>query len=205
MLVVSTRKRYSSFLKKVFAFQKICSKVKALKTSNISIDCHIKTKSLVPFFRRIYSLSVGFDMKPLRKTYSCVWLWDCVSRRVQEILVYLWKYHEEITCCYIVFFNKPPSIFRLCYRCRYFHYTFSTLSLMVGTISAFDLTNECTISSFRYLHTLSPLILRADYMENFNPGWNLCRLCEMFNPRWDLNIYFQPGLKILAQNNEILI
>ena len=32
ILVVSTKKRYSSFLKKVFVFQKICFKVKVLKT-----------------------------------------------------------------------------------------------------------------------------------------------------------------------------
>ena len=31
ILVLSTKKRYSSFLKKVFVFQKICFKVKVLK------------------------------------------------------------------------------------------------------------------------------------------------------------------------------
>ena len=39
--VHSTKKRYSSFLKKVFFFQKICFKV--LKQFKISSDCHIKT------------------------------------------------------------------------------------------------------------------------------------------------------------------
>ena len=43
ILVLSTKKRYSSFLKKVFVFQKICFKIKAFKTFKISIDCHIKT------------------------------------------------------------------------------------------------------------------------------------------------------------------
>ena len=41
-LLLSTKKRYSSFLKKLFVFQKICFKVKVLKTLKISTDCHIK-------------------------------------------------------------------------------------------------------------------------------------------------------------------
>ena len=77
ILVLSTKKQYSSFLKKTFVFYKICLNVKVLKTFKIFTDCHIKTcrclkwrafrKSLVPLFRRTYSLSVGFSMKPLRK------------------------------------------------------------------------------------------------------------------------------------------
>ena len=43
ILVVSTKKRFSSFLKKIFAFQKICFKVKVLKTFETFTDCHIKT------------------------------------------------------------------------------------------------------------------------------------------------------------------
>ena len=38
ILVLSTKKRYSSSLKKVFVFQKICFKVKILKTFKISTD-----------------------------------------------------------------------------------------------------------------------------------------------------------------------
>ena len=41
--VVSTNKQSSSFLKKVFICQKICFKVKVLKTCEILTDCHIKT------------------------------------------------------------------------------------------------------------------------------------------------------------------
>ena len=38
------KKRYSSFLEKVFVFQKICFKVKVLKTFETFTDCrHIKT------------------------------------------------------------------------------------------------------------------------------------------------------------------
>ena len=43
VLVLSPKKRYSSFLKKVFLFQKIYFKVKVSKTFKISTDCHIKT------------------------------------------------------------------------------------------------------------------------------------------------------------------
>ena len=42
VLVLSPKKRYSSFLKKVFLFQKIYFKVKVSKTFKISTDCHIK-------------------------------------------------------------------------------------------------------------------------------------------------------------------
>ena len=85
ILVLSTKKRYSSFLRKIFVLQKICFKVivlKILKTFKISTDCHIKLpdlsngelfwKSLVPFLGRTYALSVGFKMKPLRKSvFQC--------------------------------------------------------------------------------------------------------------------------------------
>ena len=43
ILVLSTKKWYSSFLRKVFVFQKISFKVKVLKTLKIFTDCHIKT------------------------------------------------------------------------------------------------------------------------------------------------------------------
>ena len=43
ILVVSTKKRYSSFLRKVFIFQKIWIKVNVLKTFKTLTDCHIKT------------------------------------------------------------------------------------------------------------------------------------------------------------------
>ena len=43
ILVLSTKKGYSSFSNKVLVFQKLCFKVKVLKTFTISSDCHIKT------------------------------------------------------------------------------------------------------------------------------------------------------------------
>ena len=43
ILVLLTKKRYSSFSKKDFLFQIICSKVKVLKTFKTSTNCHIRT------------------------------------------------------------------------------------------------------------------------------------------------------------------
>ena len=43
ILILLTKKRYSSFLEKVFIFQKIYFRVKVLKTFKIPIGCHIKT------------------------------------------------------------------------------------------------------------------------------------------------------------------
>ena len=43
ILVLSTKKRDSSFLKKVFVFQKIYFKVEVLKTFKIFTNFHIKT------------------------------------------------------------------------------------------------------------------------------------------------------------------
>ena len=40
--MLSTKKRYSSFLKKFFVFLKIQFRIKVLKTFKISSDCHIK-------------------------------------------------------------------------------------------------------------------------------------------------------------------
>ena len=43
IFVLSTKKPHSSFSKKVFLFQKICFKVKALKTFKVFTDCDIET------------------------------------------------------------------------------------------------------------------------------------------------------------------
>ena len=79
VLVLSTKIQYSSYLKKGFIIQKFYSKVKVLETFKISTDCHIKTcrslkqrailKTPSAVFRIIYALSVGFKMKPLRKSF----------------------------------------------------------------------------------------------------------------------------------------
>ena len=74
IFVLSTKKRYSNFVKKVF--QKICFKIKALKTFEISSDCHIKThrtlkrrailKTASTFLGKTYALSVDSKTKPLK-------------------------------------------------------------------------------------------------------------------------------------------
>ena len=73
ILVLSTKKRYSSFLKKGFVFKKICFKVKVLKSFKIFtyflkkhanlLNSGLFWNSLGFFYRRIYALSVGFKMK----------------------------------------------------------------------------------------------------------------------------------------------
>ena len=73
ILILSTQKRYSRFLKKGVVFQKFCFKVKVQKSFKISSDSDNFTnggrfgKSLVLFFRKIFALSFKFKMKPLRK------------------------------------------------------------------------------------------------------------------------------------------
>ena len=104
ILVVSTKRRYSSSLKKVFVFQKIYFKVKVLKTFKIPTDCHIKTswsvkrrailKIPIQFFRRTYGLSVGFKMKLLRKS-----VFQCKSQ------------HKF---CRKTFWKEQSSIFTIC-------------------------------------------------------------------------------------------
>ena len=78
ILLLSTKKRHSIFLKKAFIFQKICFKFKVLKTFKISTACHIKTcrslkwrailKMSSILFKRTYALYVGFKMKSPRKS-----------------------------------------------------------------------------------------------------------------------------------------
>ena len=46
ILILATKKQYSSFLRNIFVFLKICFKFKALKTFKISTDCHVKQADL---------------------------------------------------------------------------------------------------------------------------------------------------------------
>ena len=78
VLVLSTKKRYFSFLKRICVFQKNCFKVEVLKRFKISNDCHIKTcrslkrrailKNPSTTIRRTHALSLGFKMKSLTKS-----------------------------------------------------------------------------------------------------------------------------------------
>ena len=104
ILVAATKKRFSSFLKKVSVLQEICFKVKELKTFETFTDCHIKTcwwlkrRALVLFFRRNYALSVGFKMKTLRKS-------------VFECLV---KTKNQLKFCHKSYWKKQSFIFTAC-------------------------------------------------------------------------------------------
>ena len=83
ILVISPKRRYSSFLKMVFVFQKISFKVKVLRMFKMFIYCHITTcrslnggvfrTFLVPFSRWAYAFSINFKLKPLRKSnFQCL-------------------------------------------------------------------------------------------------------------------------------------
>ena len=66
----------SSFLKKVFVFQKIHFKITVLKTFKISTDCVIKPcgspkqRAILKISRTTYAFSVGFKMKLLKEFSS---------------------------------------------------------------------------------------------------------------------------------------
>ena len=72
--VLSTKRRYSNFLKNVFILRKFVSKLKYWKRSKFPVveknadlsDGGLFWKSLAPFFRRTYALSIGYKQKGLR-------------------------------------------------------------------------------------------------------------------------------------------
>ena len=83
ILVLSTKKRYSSFLKKCLVFQKTCFKGKILKTLKFSTDRHIKIgRSInwrailkipsIVFYKNLCSLCWFFLKKLKEKAFSSV-------------------------------------------------------------------------------------------------------------------------------------
>ena len=120
ILVFSTKKGYSSFFKKTFRFSKICFKVKVLKTFKTFTDCHMKIchlskgglfwKSLVPFFRKTYTLSVGFEKKPPRKS-----IFQCLNKNQPNFCSKTcWKEQPFIFTVYLMnhVFQAPVLIIR---------------------------------------------------------------------------------------------
>ena len=108
ILLFSTKKRDSSFLKKIFVFHKICFRVKVLKACKISTDCHIKAcrslkrKAILEIpstvFRRTYNLSVGFKMKHLRKS-----VFQCQDKNYPKFrLKTCWKQQPFIFTVYLM-------------------------------------------------------------------------------------------------------
>ena len=93
ILVFSTKKGYSSFLKKIFVFQKICFKVKALKTFTIFTDYQKKTSR--PLKRRaiLKSPSIVTSKKKLFPAYVCMYV--CMYAQYNMyiyiyIYIYIW-------------------------------------------------------------------------------------------------------------------
>ena len=80
ILVLSTKKWYSSFLKSVCLFQKIYFKVKVLKSFKISSDCHIKAyRSLkgrailkIPVLKEPMLFQLALKWNLYEKAFSCV-------------------------------------------------------------------------------------------------------------------------------------
>ena len=117
ILMLSTKNQNSSFLKKFFVFQKICFKVKVLKAFKIFSDCHIKTcrslqrrafwKSPVTLFRRTYILSVGFKIKPLRRS-----VFQCQDKNQPKFCRKIcWKEQPFIFTVYLTNHIFPTSVF----------------------------------------------------------------------------------------------
>ena len=79
ILVLSTKKGYSSFLKSVYVFQKIYFKVKVLKSFKIPSDCHIKAwRSLewraivrIPILKEPMLFLLGLKWNLYEKAFSC--------------------------------------------------------------------------------------------------------------------------------------
>ena len=77
IFLLSTKKPSSSFMRKVFVFQKICFKIKVLKTFKIFTDCHIKLcRSLKE--RSVLKIPIAFLSKNLR---SFCWLQNETSKK----------------------------------------------------------------------------------------------------------------------------
>ena len=71
IFVLSTKNLYSSILKKLFIFKKICFKVKVLETFNISSDSHKKHVILCKHMRKVRTSKVCVSIDScmeLRKT-----------------------------------------------------------------------------------------------------------------------------------------
>ena len=79
ILVLSTKKQYSSFSEKVFLFQKICFKVKVLKTFKIFTDFHIKTWRSLKQTAILKIPSTAFERNLC--FFCCIWIETPKKRR----------------------------------------------------------------------------------------------------------------------------
>ena len=86
------------------------------------------------------------------------WLDDCVFKDSKK-LQYPFKTSQKhilLYCSYL--FDRPPSIFSLCFRCLSFHCTFCKVIIDARNNSNPLLPKKCIIYSSRYLYTMFTLI-----------------------------------------------
>ena len=159
-------KRFS-FLKKVFIFQKICFKVKVIKTLIVT-DRHIKTcrslkrrailKSLVPFFRRTYALSVCLKMKHL----------------INYSLRYYFR--EKQLHLHVITTNKFIFKFHTKFAMSLFKKLAADQSMTCDFVSCFSMMHCVHIDS-----SSSPTVRQS---KNESANWNsICEINEKFNKK----------------------
>ena len=124
ILVLSTKKRYSSFLKSVCIFQKIYFKVKVLKLFKISSDFHIKAcRSL----KRKAILKIPILKEPM--LFLLVWKWNlykkafsCVKTKTNICCKPCWNAeksnHSFLSNWWITFFKHLYSLIMWQYNIR---------------------------------------------------------------------------------------
>ena len=106
ILVLSARKRYSSFLKQVFVFEKICFKVKVLKTFRIFTDSQIKTCRSLKRRAILKIPSTVFE----KNLYSSCWLCNETSKKKRlPVLRQKHTLFYRETC-----WKEQPFIFTVC-------------------------------------------------------------------------------------------
>ena len=112
ILVLSTKKRYCSCCKKLLFSRKSVSKLnywKRLKFSLIVTKKHANLsnrglfwKSLVPFFRRTYALSLGFKMKPLRKDQPKFCRKTCLKEQPFIFTIWWITFSKHLFSTYVI-------------------------------------------------------------------------------------------------------
>ena len=107
ILVFSTKNKYSSFLKKVFVFHKICFKVILLKTFKISSGSHIKT-SPTPKRRAVSRILTTVFQKNL---CSFCWFQNETSKKKRFLVLRQKPIHDfGVIAAIILFYKYLPKM-----------------------------------------------------------------------------------------------
>ena len=101
ILVISTKKRYSNFFKKVSAFQKICFRVKVLKTFKISGLSHKTCLSLKG--RAISKIAGGISLQELMP-FLLALKWNLFEKTNSNFTV---KLAEKSTRSFSIYLMNP--------------------------------------------------------------------------------------------------